>query len=207
MKKLNITTADVENMGLSEAIAALKDYFGKSEGDIPLSGNSVKPTEKLAKNYLSVLVEAKLDFLKEIEETKPIKASRGKESKDAKRRRLIAEAKHKHNSIIRVIVTDNNPTNTLEDSDGVIEFKTYGNSFINFHTVKVLYDKPWMLPELMVETLEKTKYIPFSSSPETNGVNKGQPVARYNVQRLSIPTQDEIDAWKMSQQARAAIDS
>jgi len=214
MKPLNYTLADVEEMSYDEVLNALADDFEKDESDIPLTGNAKNPTEKSAKAYLKILIDAREQFLKSIESMKPTVTKESKsESPTATRLRLrqqkkqkaITQARKKLNNLIRLIITDNDPMSTLEDAENVIDFKTYGNSAVGFHTAKVVFGREWFLPELLVDNLKQATYTPAVNVKNGGGIRYGKPVPRYNIQILPTPTKDEINAWKTAQAARANI--
>ena len=201
MKKIEI---DVNGLSFEETIEKLDSLFGKGENNIPLSGNSTKPTEKQAKAYLSVLIEANNDFISKQPQVKTLPTV--SVSKEDKKRNLIREAKRKMENIQHVIIVNNNPINTLEDADGVIEYKTCGNTYTGFETFKVLFDKPWFLPELLIDGLREATYTPIVSDKKgVNGITTQRAIPRYNIQILSNPTQEEIDSWKVTQAARATL--
>ena len=215
MKQLSYTLTDIEEMTYDEVLNALAEDFDKEENDIPLTGNAKRPTEKSAKAYLKILVDAREQFLNSIESMKPVvKQEESKTEsptalrlrlKQQKRQKAITKARKKLNNLIRLIITDNDPMSTLEDAENVIDFKTYGNSVIGFHTAKVVFGREWFLPELLVDNLRQATYTPAVNVKNGGGIRYGKPVPRYNIQELPLPTKEEIEAWKTAQAARANI--
>ena len=101
----------------------------------------------------------------------------------------------------RVVVTEvYKPAVYQNDDSNRVEFITWGNRLVKYHTNRVIFGKPWILPEGCIRNLEAARYVPVSN--KGSSVAYGQPSPSYRVERLSNPTQRELDDIGKVQQLR-----
>jgi len=167
----------------------LLSAFNKTS--VPFAKNPKNPKTDDLKAYMIGLYVAKIESIEEAKRAKELaELSKTSEGKAKSRRERLQEA----TKLVPVIISDSNPNQTLDDSSGIAEFKTYGNDEIGLHTRLVVFDVPWLLPNALLDSMRQATYSKFVQ--RGNSVMQIAPTPRYSIQELPMLTPEDIEKMK-----------
>ena len=111
-------------------------------------------------------------------------------SKLTKAEKIVKKRKYL-NALERCIITKKHQTQSFEKGSKVIEFVTWGSTVIGFTTTRVIFDEVMMYPRGAIQNLEA---VPATiTKVDSKGNIYQKPVKAYHVERLPLPTEEEIE--------------
>lgn len=167
----------------------LLSAFNKTS--VPFAKIPKNPKIDDLKAYMIGLYTAKMEALEDAKkEAELVELSKTKTGKAKSKAERIKEA----TKLVPVIISDSNPIQTLDDSSGIAEFKTYGNDEIGLHTRLVVFDVPWLIPYALLVSMKSATYSQYVQ--RGNSVVELTAVPRYNIQELPMLSQEDIENMK-----------
>lgn len=183
----------IEYINSLEKQQELKDVllsvFNKDR--VPFAKIPKNPKIEDLKAYIIGLYTAKIEAIDEAKKVaEVVELANTKTGKAKSKSDRIKEA----TKLVPVIISDSNPIQTLDDSSGIAEFKTYGNDEIGLHTRLVVFDVPWLIPHALFVSMKAATYAQYVQ--RGNSIVELAPTPRYNIQELPMLTPEEIENMK-----------
>lgn len=183
----------IEYINSLEKQQELKDVllsvFNKDR--VPFAKIPKNPKIEDLKAYITGLYIAKIEAIDEAKKVaEVVELANTKTGKAKSKSDRIKEA----TKLVPVIISDSNPIQTLDDSSGIAEFKTYGNDEIGLHTRLVVFDVPWLIPHALFVSMKAATYAQYVQ--RGNSIVELAPTPRYNIQELPMLTPEEIENMK-----------
>jgi hypothetical protein len=100
-------------------------------------------------------------------------------------------------SLQRVIITSNDHTVTIKTKNRV-NYVSWGNELLGFHTNRYVLGKKWILPRGAVNQLKKVNFT-YPVQDEDENVVGFETVPMFQVVELPLPTEEEMNLMKKRQ--------
>jgi len=163
-----------------------------------VSFNNAKDPDKPTKQEIADAINAaEAEFDKEFSDAKS-------KSEVKKKKKTKRQLKEELMALKRVVVTELRQVQQYENDDSNrVEFITWGNAVVGFHTNKVVFGTPWFLPVGCIRNLEGVRYQKIDNK-RTQVAQSTAPRPAYKIDYLPMPTKSELETIAKRQQLRAA---